>query len=218
MPRFRPLTRPIVFGFVILFSHSLAIGPDLPLTIDEDIAEGVILLSYDPEVLGDVEAFRQIYFLGDLIERLDIVVEPSDRDEGRLVVSAPWTTDGMAAFEPGAYAQKIIVQGVWRPQGEEASLLSVERWTYFEVSEERSRPLTLKEYSSLTESLELLPDEQGERMPMFRGSGVESDLSLEETLVDIEEQLASPVGISPELIDERQLEQALEDRSEEQED
>lgn len=184
---------------LLTMTQAAAVGPELPLRFDDDPKSAgerwVLTLYLEPNSVSDLRVERRLYHDGELLERYEIEPELQPRrgernqDARLLEAQLPLRFDGIRGLEPGLYAQKIIVEGRWS-ESEAQRPLHIERWSHFEVAEDGVRPLTLEEYSALTDRVGFDLDAAGNRAATQGGHAREEDVELPKT----ESLRAIPLG------------------------
>ena len=162
-------------------------GPTLPIRFEElsgqdgQWAVGVVT---DTAQIGPVRVERSVYANGERlsvepIEARSVSAGAGARTESRMQL--PLNFKGMNALaKTGAFAQKIVVEGHWlaQPSG---PALQVQRWFYFKVVNGEARPVSLEEYSALTDPPEAAVDSSGKPGLVYRGTDVKADRPLPQT-------------------------------------
>lgn len=206
----------------------LAEGPALPLEIDVDLEEGLVLFLVDTAQIADARVERQFYRDGELLEREELRVEMSARNPRYQREGEKWleSRTGLLEFgkvlmghEPGAYAQRLVVEGRWAAQAE--ARLREERWVHFVVDDKGVRPVSLREYSNRVDMPDVALDSEGRKSLVYVGRGPEESERIEETkhYRDDDLQFGLREGVAPEKVDRQrlQLDEAAKDVSEKDE-
>lgn len=196
----------IALGLILTGSLALARAPDQPLRFDPDpIGKDpwTLRLFIEPEAVRNLRLERQIFRAGEQIRAERIRIEPRPMTEQGpeaarvLVAPLPLRIEAMRALEPGAYAQRIVVEGdpVGRP---DARPVHIEQWVHFLVERGTIRRLSLEEYSAIADPSEIVVAPDGREMTVQPGVAERAEVPLPQTNRRAAVPLGQSGGLAPE--------------------
>jgi hypothetical protein len=187
----------VLVGLAIMAAApARAIGPDLSLTFRDSFERLDLLI--DPEALGELSVSWILYDRGEIVREERLEVRPERAPGGDLVAEVPLDLDRLSDLKPGYYALKIVAVET-PPKGEVAEALRIDQWVHVLVSESGIHRVTQEEYSGALEPMEFGIDANGERVPLFGGSGGEASIPLDKT----EHHEAPALGLGGGAVEER---------------
>lgn len=167
---------------------SFAIGPTLPLRFDDvatkDPWRAVLIL--EPEQMRVTRIERQIYANGEMLHREPIEAKferfyVRNKREPQMRADLPLDSDFLKKTRyKGTLAQKIAIEGAWLGQ-EGAKPLYLHRWFYFTWKGERLMPISMEEYTRLTDPPEHERTGDAKTRSVFRGRDLKAQVPLPET-------------------------------------
>jgi hypothetical protein len=188
----------LLLAAIMVAPVAFARAPDLPLRFDDDPVgkdPWVLRLFVEPGEVRDIKIERQLFRSGERLRIEAIATEPQPMQEegqdGRktLVALLPLRFEALKSLEPGAYAQRIIVEGRWSGDPD-ARPIHIERWIYFLAEKEGARRLSLEEYSALADPADIAIDPLGREIAVHRAGGLKAQVPLDKT----EGRPAIPLG------------------------
>ena len=170
------LTRLVPAAFLCaacLFLHSVyAIGPVLPIEIvpDEEERGWEVAIQVDARQARIKKIERQIYSQGEKLqeEPAEPMYEKQSEDSGRLTAKLSLRSKQLEALKPGTYAQNLVIEGEWLPEGS-GKPLHIERWFYFVLKDGRLERISAEQYDALADPADVTIDSQGRQRLLNKG-------------------------------------------------
>ena len=162
-----------LFCAACLFLHSVhAIGPVLPIEIvpDDEERGWEIAIQVDTRQARINKIERQIYSRGEQLQEeaveptYDKQSEVSERLTGKLSLRSKQ----LESLKPGTYAQKLVIEGEWLPEGS-AKPLHIERWFYFVLRDGHVERISAEQYDALADPADVTIDSQGRQRLLNKG-------------------------------------------------
>jgi hypothetical protein len=174
----------IALTVVLAIQLNYAIGPSLPLEFEDEAKQRdpwKVSLRIDPRQIRLVKIERQIYTNGKRLraESMQPYIEKPSQDRENIAELSLRFAD-IEKLAPGAYAQKIVVEGNWI-YGDSKKPLHLERWFYFAVGNGDVRRINLEQYSNIVEKMETTLDKRGEKIPIYTGIDLKGAIPLSRT-------------------------------------
>lgn len=172
-----PVTRPLLATLAcvacFILQTARGIGPTLPIELaahDEEHGWEVTL-RVDTRQARVVKIERQLYSRGEQLRSEPIEPKYEKQtagDRASATATLSLRSKEMETLKPGAYAQRLVIEGQWLPEGS-AKPLHIERWFYFVVKERGIERIDAKQYDNITDRGDVTIDSHGRQSLLNQG-------------------------------------------------